>query len=147
MVLDNLDMDILRILSANGRESYRKIAKELEVSTVTIMNRVNKLVKGGVIKNFTITLDSPVAGYPVCALIRIIARRKHLVELMKKFAKHPNVCGVYDVTGEFDAVIVTKFKNVQLLNKFLKEMPSEWLDRSYTEVVLNIHKEDFSFHF
>lgn len=147
MVLDTLDTDILRILSASGRKSYRKIAKELGVSTVTIMNRVNNLVKEGVIKNFTVAIDPYAAGFPTNAIIRIIARRKHLVELQKKLAKYQNVCAVYDVTGEFDAVIITRFRNVHDLNKFLKEMPSEWLDRSYTEVVLNIHKEDFSYHF
>ena len=145
MELDETNVKLLKMLREDGRASLRAIAKELGTSTVTVLNRVNKLKKSGAIKGFTVKVDPTKLGFGLTALISLTAKRKHLVEVQKKIALHPNVCGVYDVTGEFDAVIVARFKNIRELNKFVKEaLSSDWVGHTYTQVVLNVFKEDYS---
>ena len=43
--MDDLDKNILELLSDDGRKSYRKISRELGVSVGTVHNRVDKLTK------------------------------------------------------------------------------------------------------
>lgn len=145
MDLDVKDVKLLEILEKDGRKPLRSIAKELDVSTVTVLNRMKKLKREGVLKGFTAQVDPIKAGYKVTAVINLTAKRKHLVEVQEKLAKFPNVCGVYDVTGQFDSVIIARFRDMRALNKFVKEKLSmEWVDKTHTQVALNIFKEDFS---
>jgi DNA-binding Lrp family transcriptional regulator len=53
------------------------------------------------------------------------------------------VYGVYDVTGDWDSIIIAKFKNRNELNNFVKNMLSiEYVERTNTSVILNIVKEE-----
>lgn len=51
-LLDKLDLEILRILCSNPKQSYRDIAKRLEVSDRTIARRINRMENEGVILGY-----------------------------------------------------------------------------------------------
>ncbi len=144
MELDNRDIKLLRALSENARKSLREVAKEIGVSTVTVINRLKNLQKQGIIKNFSAVIDAKKVGLELTAVISLKARGKQLLSVQEKIAKYPNVCGVYDVTGDFDSVVVARFKNVADMNKFIKTvLTMEGIERTYTQVALNVIKEDF----
>lgn len=48
--LDNTDINILKIINEDVRTSYRQISRSLDVSVGTVHNRIDKMVKSGVIK-------------------------------------------------------------------------------------------------
>ena len=50
--LDDIDVEILKIINDDVRTSYRQISRDLEVSVGTIHNRIDKMVKTGVIRKF-----------------------------------------------------------------------------------------------
>ena len=148
MELDEIDRKILKALSENARKSLREIAKELGVSTVTVINRIKKLKENKVLRGYSALVDPKKCGYGMTGLINIICERKHLIEIEEKLAKHPNVIGVYDVTGEFDAVIVGRFRDIEDMNAFVKKsLALPGITRTYTQVALNVFKEDFTVKF
>jgi len=148
MSLDDTDVKLLKELSKDGRMSFRTLAKKTGVSTVTVLNRVNKLKESGVLKGFTTRIDAGEAGYSLTALVNIRVKGGHLIEVEKKIAENQHVLGVYDITGEFDAVIVTRFKSINDLNKFVKTALSmQWVEHTQTQVVLNVMKEDYGVKF
>ena len=54
-----------------------------------------------------------------------------------------NVVGIYDVTGEYDAFLIAKFRNTTELNVFIKELLKDpMIERTYTQTVLDVIKED-----
>ena len=54
-----------------------------------------------------------------------------------------NVVGIYDVTGEYDAFLIAKFRNTNELNAFIKELLKDpIIERTYTQTVLDVIKED-----
>ena len=55
--IDDLDRDIISIFNKDGRISYRKIAKKLDISIGTVHNRMEKLIRNGVIKKFAPVID------------------------------------------------------------------------------------------
>ena len=67
---------------------------------------------------------------------------------MEEREKEPfkdNLLAVYDVTGQFDAIIIAKFKDTFELNEFIKELLKEDnVTKTYTQTVLNIVKEDLN---
>ncbi len=141
--IDEIDEKILTLLNENGRMSYRKISRELEISVGTVHNRVEKLLKSGVIKKFAPIIDHSRLGYKLTAIIGVRVKGGVLKNWEARTAYHENVLGVYDVTGEFDAFLIAKFKDTNGLDEFIKGLLKEPdVQRTYTQTVLNVVKED-----
>lgn len=55
--LDDTDLAIIRLLSADARRSYREIAEEVGLSPPAVSDRVDRLREQGIIRRFTVDLD------------------------------------------------------------------------------------------
>ncbi|MCQ5362761.1 MAG: Lrp/AsnC family transcriptional regulator [Candidatus Verstraetearchaeota archaeon] len=143
MNLDNTDIEILRLLQEDSRTSYREIANKLGLSVGTVHNRVKRLTSEGIIKSFSTILDPEKLGFELTAIILMQVEGAHIVDVEKALARSPPVIAVYDITGDFDIVIIAKFRGRAELNKFIKDvlrMPH--VKRSVTSIALNVVKED-----
>lgn len=141
--IDETDKKILDLLNKDGRMSYRKISRELGISVGTVHNRVDKFMKSGIIKKFVPQIDHSKLGYKLTTVIGVRVKGGVLSNWENKTAYHKNVIGIYDVTGEFDAILIAKFKDTTELDAFVKELLRQGdVQRTYTQTVLNIVKED-----
>ena len=141
--IDDLDIKILSILGEDARTSYREIAAKLHVAPGTVYNRIKKMKNCGVIKGYIPLLDYEKLGYGFTALIFLQIEGRHLVEVEKQLAKPQEVIAVYDITGEFDVVVISRFKNIASMNAFIKKtLQNPYIERTVTNVILNIVKED-----
>lgn len=141
--VDETDLEILRELKKDARQSYREIAEKIKVAEGTVYNRVGKLKEMGVLRGFMADIDYGKLGYDMTAIIGLKVGGGKLSQIEEKISKEPNVSAVYDVTGEYDALVVAKFQDRAGLNGLVKRllaMPE--VDRTYTMVVLNVIKED-----
>jgi DNA-binding Lrp family transcriptional regulator len=144
MTLDSLDKKILKNLTVDARQSARQLALKLEVSTVTRLSRIKKLEKEEIILGYTATIDHEKIGYSLTAVIEIIAKNDKIVDIDEEISKFENVCGVYDVTGTTDTIIIAKFKERNELSTFVKGLAGiANVQNTITHVVLNTAKENF----
>lgn len=142
MELDNLDKQIINTLIIDSTSSYREIAKKVKVSVATVMNRVNKLKKENIIKRYTTIIDYGNVGYDVEVLIEIRISKGKLFKVEKEISNHRNVFAVYDLTGDFDAAILARFKNSRQMDNFLKKIQTyDFVERTNTRLILNTIKE------
>lgn len=143
--IDDLDREIISIFNEDGRISYRKIAKKLDISIGTVHNRMEKLTQNGVIKKFAPIIDHHKLGYNLTTIIGVRVKGGVLRNWEDRTAYHQNVLCMYDVTGEFDAILIARFKDTSELDTFIKKLLKEPdVQRTYTQTVLNIVKEDLS---
>jgi DNA-binding Lrp family transcriptional regulator len=141
--IDDLDIDILRSLNENARKSFRDIAKELHISLTTVSNRVKALERNGVIQGYIPVLDATKLGYDIMVVIGIKVIHGKIVETERDLAKENGVFAVFDSTGEWDAIVMARFHNRGELNTFVKKvLDHENVDRTYTQVVLNITRDE-----
>jgi DNA-binding Lrp family transcriptional regulator len=141
--IDELDLRILSLLQEDCRLSFNKIANKLGVSVGTAFNHVKSLEKIGVLKGYTAVLDSSKLGYSLTVIIMIQAEGTYLTDVENEIAKTSNVVALYDITGDYDAVAIAKFKDRASLNIFIKNLLSlPHLKRTLTNVALNVVKED-----
>ncbi len=141
--MDELDKKILNLLNTNARKSYRQMAKELKISMSTVSNRVKGMENEGVIKGYIPVLDPQKVGYDLLVVIGVRISRGKLLEVQNKISKHTGVFGVYDITGEWDSMVFVRFRNREELNTFIKwTLNLEYIERTYTQVVLNVVKEE-----
>jgi Lrp/AsnC family transcriptional regulator, regulator for asnA, asnC and gidA len=141
--IDDIDKKIINLLNEDGRMSYRKISRDLDISVGTVHNRVDKLMKTGVISKFVPQIDHSRLGYKLTAIIGVRVKGGVLKNWENRTAYHKNVLAVYDVTGEFDAFLIAKFKDTTELDQFVKGLLKEPdVQRTYTQTVLNVVKEE-----
>ena len=144
MSLDETDVKILKMLTFNARLSSRQIAKKCEISIGTVLTRMKRMEKEGVVKGYTALLDHEKLGYELTVVTEITVSKGRLLEVENEIARLPNVCCVYDVTGLTDAFIIAKFKTREQLSSFTKKLLTiPYVERTNTHVVLTTVKEDF----
>lgn len=143
MQTDALDEKILNELAENSKATLRSLAGKLGVSFVTVMNRVKRLEKEGIIEGYCARINFEKLGYGTHVIIDVRISKGKLFELEKRIALTRNVCAVYDTTGESDAVVIGKFKSTRAMDEFLKKIQAfDFVERTNTKLVLHTIKED-----
>jgi len=142
--LDEIDRKLLRELLKDSKRSHRELARAIGVSAATVINHVQRLESAGVIKDYSARLDHERLGYELTVVTEIVVSKGKLLETDEEIAKIPNVCAVYDITGQTDAMVVAKFKSRNKLSDFTKALLAmPYVERTNTHVVLTTVKEDF----
>ncbi|MGI8948109.1 MAG: Lrp/AsnC family transcriptional regulator [Ornithinimicrobium sp.] len=70
--LDAVDLQLLRLLSEDSRQSQRSLARELGMSPPAVAERMNRLERSGVIRNYSIDVDWGSFGLPLLAFIDVV---------------------------------------------------------------------------
>jgi DNA-binding Lrp family transcriptional regulator len=140
--LDSIDIQIIRALEEDSRVSLRKLAQRVGVNPNILRNHVEALEKEGVILGYVPVIDAAKMGYALTAIIMIQIEGGHILEVENQIAKEDNVLSVYDITGEYDAVVFARFRDNSSLNAFLKNLLAKrFVKRTTTLVALNAIKE------
>ena len=69
--LDETDIKILKIINDDVRISYRQISRDLGISVGTVHNRIDKMLKSGVIEKFAPILNHKKLGYTLTSIIGV----------------------------------------------------------------------------
>ena len=81
-------------------------------------------------------------GWDLNVVIGLRIQKGRLIEIQEKIAKDPRVYGVYDVTGDFDSMVVARARDRSDLDELSKNVMSvDGVERSVTHLVLNTVKE------
>jgi DNA-binding Lrp family transcriptional regulator len=143
MMVSEMEKKIVRCLNQNARKSFREIAKETGVSVPAVIQTVRRLEQNGAIKGYVPVLNPEYFGYGLIAIIALRISQGKLLETQKKIAEDPRVLAVYDVTGEWDSILIGYFSDREDLNQFIKQVLSfKYIDRTVTHLVLNVVKNE-----
>jgi len=142
--LDELDQKILSELMKDARKSVREIAKATNSSPATVHNRLQKLLKKGIVKGFVPLVDASKVGFPITAIIMVSAKGDKLRKLEEDLKRVKNVMAIYDITGDYDLMIIAKFRDMESLDVFVKDLLArEEVVKTLTHIAFNVVKEDF----
>jgi len=142
-MIDELDKEILNALNENARVSFRRAAKKLRISPTTLHNKVKKLEASGVLKGYIPLIDAESVGYTLMAIIGLRVKQEEDIEVQEDISRLPQVGAVYEVTGDWDLILICYFKDRKDLTHFLKkELPLSKIQRAITHIVLKVVKEE-----
>jgi|TARA_B110000263_G_scaffold207998_1_gene189529 Lrp/AsnC family transcriptional regulator for asnA, asnC and gidA len=143
MNLKPKDIELLRCLNQNGKASQRELAASTGTALGTVNSHIKSLEKEKIIKGYYAELNPEKVGYNLTAIINLRITKGKIMDLQDSIAKHPQVFGVYDITGEWDSLILARFRNRQEMDSFIKTTLSQKnVERSNTSLVLNTVKEE-----
>lgn len=113
--LDQTDKYIIEKLAVNGRISFRKLAKDLAISTDTVARRYKKLKKSGSIK-VLIQLDTAKIGYHGYATFYIaFVSQSSLISIVENLCKIPDIVLIIQTSGSFDLLVEAMIKDLDHL--------------------------------
>ncbi len=150
-MLDDLDKRILSILQQNPRLKASEIARMLRRPRTTIVERIARLEKKGVIAGYRALLDPGKIGFKYSALVMIKIRKglktlmtqseiaERLIKECSKGEGIPFIEEVFVVTGAYDMALKIWVREWSDLTRFLLEyLPSmEEIESSETLMVLD----------
>ncbi len=118
--MDEKDKQIIKILKDDGRAGYGDIGSEIDLSEGAVRKRIKTLIDQGVIRKFTVKIGV-VEGAQAITLLAINPAYP-TQEVSKKIQAIPNVETTYEVTGEYDVVVVISGMGVTEVNECIDKI-------------------------
>ena len=126
MKLDKKNMALLTELQSNCRQSLKKLSKKLNMSITTIYDRMKKLEKEGVIKEYRAILDHEKIDNSITTYTLVQIDYTHLLEsgenqrdVARRLARFPQILETHVITGEWDILLKIRGKSVQEVGNFV----------------------------
>lgn len=144
--MDKTDEEILSSLRHNARASFRQMAKELQVHPTTLITRIAKLEKTGIIQGYGANLDLTQLGYEFMGVVQVKIAKGKLLETQEKISRMKGVVAVYDVTGEYDSIAIVAAKGRESFSRLIKAfLHLPHVEHTNTQVILNVVKAPWQF--
>ncbi len=143
--LDNVDIELLRIIQENPKMNLSQISKILNIPKTTVYYRLSRLESEGYIKSYRAILNAEKLGfeYVTITLVRGRYGKDYHNYIGNILASLPYVQSVYYVLGDIDFVVIAKSPSREEFMKLLNEMiSSPYIERTSTMVAVKIYKED-----
>jgi len=144
--VDALDARIIRLLQVDGRLPNTEIARRLGVAEATVRNRIERLLRDGVIQ-VGAWADPLKIGYQNYAMIEIQVKPPYIVRVAERLAKMPEFYFVGICTGAFDiyaGAVVRSVKDMEeLITRRLARVPG--IVRTSTSSIIRLVKRDYSY--
>ena len=143
MEFDGIDREIIAALLEDARISQRALARKVGIAQGTVLNRIRRLEEAGVIKGYSVILDPAQMGWSMTIMAGLRIVKGRMIDVQTKIAADPRVFAVYDVTGEWDSMVLARVKDREDLDNLTKTVFTlDGVSRSFTHVVLNTVKEE-----
>jgi len=135
--LDTLDRSLIALLQADARTPTADLARRLGVARTTVLARLARLEKHGVIVGYTVRLANVGAGSGVEAYVGITTSPQAARLVTQRLAAIPELRQLCSVSGEFDYLALLRAESTARLDVLLDEIGAiEGVTKTTTSVVL-----------
>jgi Lrp/AsnC family transcriptional regulator len=126
-MLDEMDINILRILQEDATRPVAEIGKEVGLSTTPCWRRIQKLEEAGVVRRRVALLDPAKVNVGVTVIVSIKTDR-HEIGWLEKFHEavvdFPEVVEFYRMSGEIDYLLRVVVPDIAAYDAFYKRLIS-----------------------
>lgn len=126
--LDEVDVQLLSLLQADGRITNADLAKKVGLSPPSVLQRVRTLESAGLIKGYHAILDAERLGLKITALtmINLALHQEQPIERFRRAVQDiPEVLECYHVSGEFDFLLKIIVKDIRSYESLIRERLSK----------------------
>lgn len=125
--VDEKDLAILDLLRENGRATYQELSTRLaalgvEISTVGVLKRVERLKEKGVIRHFTVKTDAEKLGLTTPILILVKLRPKPIKEFLKDIQcdelQDPRILSLHTLAHQYNLAILGVWESKEEYGKW-----------------------------
>jgi len=139
--LDALDHAVLQELIADARTPVVEIARKTKASPQSVINRIRRLKKEGVIKRFSIDLDYKKLGMIFCKTFVYLQNinEKKLKEIDDYCLHQPNIFSLVHTLGPWDLELELEVNDFEQVTKIMNELRNRFGDaiRNYEAIIIS----------
>lgn len=122
MELDNIDFQILRLLSENSRIQWKDLGEQIHMTGQAVGNRIKKLEDSGVIKAYSLIVDEMKLGLFFTAFVIIYMKTANHDSFIRFINDRNEVVEAHRVSGEGCYHLKIKVDSQETLNLFLNKI-------------------------
>lgn len=139
--LDSTDKKILKHLIKDARVKVVDIASFIGVTSAAIHQRIGKIKRGGVIKEFTLRLDEKKMGYNTCAFVGVfLDKNSNYAQIIDKLKRIEEVVEAHYTTGEYGLFVKVYTKDNDHLMKVLNTKIKQIKEVTRTETFISLEE-------
>lgn len=136
---DQTDRQLIALLQANARESTANLARKLGIARTTVVARIARLERDGVLVGYTARLGGAAAAPGVMAYVGIAIQPKAAREVQRRLERLPELRQLSTVSGEFDFMALLRAESTERLDALLDEIGEiDGVVKTTTSVVLAV---------
>ncbi len=121
MPFDEKDKEILNYLQDNYRISYKDLSKKVNLAASTIHNRVQNMIKEGIIKKFDTFVDPFRVGYNSIAILGLSIDPLSLDDIARRLSNYDEIQLIASSTGDHNLLVKIVARDEKNLWKFINE--------------------------
>ncbi|MBL8552905.1 MAG: Lrp/AsnC family transcriptional regulator [Phenylobacterium sp.] len=103
--MDALDRQLIALLRADSRKPAAALAAALKVSRGTVQNRIDRLVRDGLIQGFTVKTRPDIDAGRVRAVMTIAIEGERSGAVVRALRGLPEVAAIHTTNGRWDLVV------------------------------------------
>jgi len=135
--LDTTDRHLLSLLQANARESAANLARKLSIARTTVVARIARLEREGVIAGYGVRLGQQMEDNAILAFCGISVQPKSAPAVVRALQRLPEVEELDSVSGPVDYLAVIRCDTHARLDKLLDEIGMlDGVNHTTTSIVL-----------
>ena len=122
IVLDSVDLQILRALQENARLTTKELAARVNLSTTPVFERMKRLERSGFIKQYVAVLDAEKLGrvFTVFCSVKLKQMNQGIAhDFISVIKDIPQVAECYNVSGEYDYLLKIQAPDMRYYNEFI----------------------------
>jgi Lrp/AsnC family leucine-responsive transcriptional regulator len=133
--IDEVDRRLLQLLGEDGRMPVATLAERARVSRANAYARLERLRQDGIIEGFSVRVVPKRVGLGITALILISVRQPAWRHFTAQLQQWPEVEYCAFITGEYDAMITVRVKDVETLRDVVLERLQSMEDVRSTQTI------------
>ena len=136
MLLDHIDVQILRVLTENSRIQWKDLGEQIHMTGQAVGNRIKKLEDSGVIKMYSLIIDEMKLGLNFTAFVIITMKSANHDSFIHFLHDRNEVVEAHRISGEGCFHLTIKVATQEQLNHVLNGL----LDHGNYSLNLSVQK-------
>lgn len=122
MVIDQIDFQILRILTENSRIQWKDLGKQIHMTGQAVGNRIKKLEESGLIQSYSVIIDDMKLGLAYTAFIIVYMESPNHGAFVRFMENRNEIVEAHRISGEGCYHLKIKVESQDQLNLFLNQV-------------------------
>ncbi|MEM0911970.1 MAG: Lrp/AsnC family transcriptional regulator [Pseudomonadota bacterium] len=119
--MDKFDKKIVRILEADSRISFSKLADDIGLSKTPCWQRVKQLENDGIIQGYKTQLDVEKLGFEIKAVVFVVIDFAQSEPFEQAVQQHKSISRCTAVTGDYDYLLEVVATNIRAFDHLLRK--------------------------
>ncbi len=144
--INDLDIQVLRVLSSNARMPTIEIANKLNISAGVIKHRIKKLEKLGVIQGYRLAMDISKLGFKDFRIDFDFKDYNQRKQIVRYIIRNPHLTDIFTSIGHADLQLHVRVKNIDTVHKIMNDLNIAFPDivRNYGYIhISKIYKQNY----